>query len=122
MQYGDSRRIYAELASEGEERRSQNQAEVHSNASAYLQRNTAIEQQDAIIAAATSRLPWTCLGDSDGETLRTVIRETPAFHIEREISLKLESQDRPITLNDMRDMRTLPSYPTSYCYGRKPIH
>lgn len=68
---------------------------------------TAIEQQELIIAiAAELGLPHTCLSDKNGATLRAVVRETPAFLVEREISLKLEAQDRPIALNDMRDMRT----------------
>jgi len=67
----------------------------------------AIEQQDVIIAIAERLgLPWTCLGDKGGAILREIIRETPAFFIEREISLKLEAQGRPIANNDMQDMRS----------------
>lgn len=68
---------------------------------------TAIENQDLIIAIACQLgLPPTCLGDKGGNTLRTVIRDTPAFHVEREIALRLEAQKRSIELADMCDMRT----------------
>lgn len=67
----------------------------------------AIDQQDVIISIAEGLgLPWTSLMDRGGATLRAVIRDTPAFYIEREITLRLEAQDRAVALNDMRDMRT----------------
>lgn len=67
---------------------------------------TAMETQDQIIAIATRMgLDWKSLADKGGAALRAVIRETPALHIEREISLRLEAQERLIELNDMRDMQ-----------------
>ena len=64
-------------------------------------------EQDVMIATATRLgLPWNCFMDKGGATMRAVVRETPAFLIEREISLKLEAENRPTHLNDMRDMRT----------------
>ncbi|MCV3238736.1 hypothetical protein [Mesorhizobium sp. ZC-5] len=90
-----------------EDRRSRHKAEALSMRRRIYSAITAIEQQELIIAiAAELGLPHTCLSDKNGATLRAVVRETPAFLVEREISLKLEAQDRPIALNDMRDMRT----------------
>lgn len=90
-----------------EDRRTRHRAESLSMRRRIYSAITAIEQQDLIIAiAGRLGLPWTCLGDKGGATFRTVIRDTPAFYIEREISLRLEAQDRPVALNDMRDMRT----------------
>jgi hypothetical protein len=64
-------------------------------------------EQDVMISAAIKLgLPWNCFMDRGGHTMRDVVRETPAFLIEREISLRLEAESRPIHLNDMRDMRT----------------
>jgi hypothetical protein len=38
---------------------------------------------------------------------RRIINETPTYHIEREMALRLEAQqDRPIEVNDFRDMQT----------------
>jgi hypothetical protein len=65
-----------------------------------------LDDQDTMIAVADQLgLPWHCLKDNKGATMRQLINETPTFLIEREIALKLEAQARPIHINDMRDMR-----------------
>jgi hypothetical protein len=68
---------------------------------------TAINIQPKLIEIVESLgLPVHCLADSSGAALRAVIRETPAFHIEVELALKLEALSRPITSHDMCDMRS----------------
>lgn len=97
----------ANLRTHIEDRRARHQAEALSMRRRLYSAIMAINQQDVIISIAEHLgLPWTCLGDKGGATLRAVIRDTPAFYIEREITLRLEAQERAITLNDMRDMRT----------------
>ncbi|WP_162801245.1 hypothetical protein [Azospirillum brasilense] len=90
-----------------EDRRARHRSENISMRRRLYSAIMAIDQQDEILSIARSLgLPWTCLGDKGGATLRAVIRDTPTFYIEREITLKLEAQERAVTLNDMRDMRT----------------
>ncbi len=90
-----------------EDRRARHRAESLAMRRRLYSAIMAIDQQDEILSIVRSLgLPWTCLGDKGGATLRAVIRDTPAFYIEREITLRLEAQQRAVTLNDMRDMRT----------------
>lgn len=66
-----------------------------------------MEDQEIMIAVADRLgLPWRCLEDDNGATMRRVVNETATFLIEREIALKLEAQPRPIQANDTRDMRS----------------
>ncbi|WP_333586318.1 hypothetical protein [Phenylobacterium sp.] len=96
-----------ELRARIEARRTRHKAESLSMRRRIYSAVMAYNEQDVIIPIAERLgLPWTCLGDKDGATLRAVIRDTPAFYIEREITLRLEAQSRAVTLNDMRDMRT----------------
>jgi len=89
-----------------EERRARHKGESLSMRRKIYNVLLAMDEQDTMIATATQLgLPWNCFMDNGGTTLRTVMRETPAFLIEREIILKLEALDRPIEHNDLRDMR-----------------
>ncbi|HZZ33438.1 MAG TPA: hypothetical protein VFE10_15765 [Phenylobacterium sp.] len=55
--------------------------------------------------AASAGYAWTSTSDMDQVLFRRVIREAPALHVEREITLRLEAQDRAISHNDLRDMQ-----------------
>ncbi len=95
------------LRAQIEERRARHKAESISMRRKIYSVLLVMGEQDVMIATATRLgLPWNCFMDRGGATMRAVVRETPAFLIEREISLKLEAENRPIHLNDMRDMRT----------------
>lgn len=89
-----------------EARRAQHKAEPISMRRRIYSAIVALETQDQIIATVDRLgIDWKGLADKGGSALRAVIRETPALHIEREISLRLEAQDRAIELNDLRDMQ-----------------
>lgn len=95
------------LRAQIEERRARHKAESISMRRKIYSVLLVMGEQDVMIATATRLgLPWNCFMDRGGATMRAVVRETPAFLIEREINLKLEAENRPIHLNDMRDMRT----------------
>lgn len=49
---------------------------------------------------------WNTFSDIGSSNARRLIREVPAYHIERELALKLEAGDRSIEENDFRDMAT----------------
>jgi hypothetical protein len=67
----------------------------------------AIDFVDLIAQCARSAgFPWTSTSAMDPVPFRKVVREAPAFHVEREITLRLEMQDRVITHNDLRDMQS----------------
>lgn len=62
--------------------------------------------QGALIAASDALgLPWRCFEDNKGATARRVISETSTLFIERELTLKLEGQNRTVQINDFCDMR-----------------
>jgi hypothetical protein len=66
----------------------------------------ALDDQDTMILVGDRLgLPDRFLADNNGATMRTIVNETPALVIEREIALKLEGQVRALHINDMRDMR-----------------
>lgn len=89
-----------------EERRALHKGEALSMRRRIYNVLLAMGEQEIMIATATQMgLSWNCFMENDGAILRIVMRETPAFLIEREITLKLEALTRPIELNDMRDMR-----------------
>ncbi len=63
------------------------------------------DDQDTLIAVAERLgLPWRCFADNKGATMRRMISEVPTLNIERELSLKLESQKRAVHINDFSDM------------------
>lgn len=89
-----------------EERRTRHKGESLSMRRRVYSALTLFEQQDLIFRAADQiGLSWTRLRENNGAAMRAVIRDTPAIFVERELSLKLEAENRPIELNDMRDMR-----------------
>jgi hypothetical protein len=49
---------------------------------------------------------WQSFSDIGSSNARRLIEEVPAYHIECELALKLEAQNRPIEENDFRDMAT----------------
>jgi hypothetical protein len=51
-------------------------------------------------------LPWTTIREMGDVTARRIIRDVPTYYIERELALRLETQDRPIEENDFRDMQS----------------
>ncbi len=63
------------------------------------------DQEFMIDTAVKLGLPWRCFMDNKGATMRRVVKDTPTFLIEREVSLKLEGQRGNIHINDMRDMQ-----------------
>lgn len=59
-----------------------------------------------VVADVAKRLglDWTNVSDIGPNIARDIIRNVPNFHIERELVLKIETQSRSITENDLRDM------------------
>lgn len=49
-------------------------------------------------------LPWSDVSDLGSSLSRSLISDIPVLHAERELTLRLESQDRDATENDLRDM------------------
>lgn len=64
-----------------------------------------IDEIEVILRIARSLdAPWTSVTDIGAANTRRLIRETPIYHVEREIVLRLEAQDRSLDENDFRDM------------------
>ncbi len=49
-------------------------------------------------------LNWTSVSDLDASLVRNIIANVPILNVERELVVRLESQPRGITENDLRDM------------------
>lgn len=65
-----------------------------------------IEEMDLFLAIANrAGLNWKTISDMGAKTAKALIREAPTLNTERELSLRLESQNRAINENDMRDMK-----------------
>jgi len=50
--------------------------------------------------------PWETVSDMGSSNAKRLIRDVPAYHVERELSLKLEALERSMDENDIRDMAT----------------
>ena len=50
--------------------------------------------------------PWETVSDIGSSNAKRLFREVPAYHVERELSLKLEALERSIDENYLRDMAT----------------
>lgn len=50
--------------------------------------------------------PWQTVSDIGSSNARRLIREVPAYHVERELTLRIEAQNRSTNENDLRDMAT----------------
>lgn len=65
-----------------------------------------IEEMDLFLAIANrAGLNWASISDMGAKTAKALIREAPTLNTERELTLRLESQNRAIDENDMRDMK-----------------
>ncbi len=66
-----------------------------------------IEEMDLIFSFATKAgIPWKTPRDLGPSTTRKIVIDVPVYDTERELTLRLESQARPIHENDMRDMQS----------------
>jgi hypothetical protein len=64
-----------------------------------------LDELDLILKIAKSvGAPWESLTDIGAINARRLIRETPTYHVERELALRIEAQDRALSENDFRDM------------------
>lgn len=89
------------------ERRARDRSESHSMRRRIYSALLAIQEVDLILAVANGLgLPAETVADVGPTTLKSIINDCPTFLVEREISLKLESQQRKIAENDFRDMQT----------------
>lgn len=65
-----------------------------------------IEEMDLFLAIANrAGLKWATISDMGAKTAKALVREAPTLNTERELTLRLESQNRAIDENDMRDMK-----------------
>jgi hypothetical protein len=49
--------------------------------------------------------PWRSFSDIGSSIARRMMSEVPSYYVERELTLRLESQKRPVDENDFRDMQ-----------------
>lgn len=64
-----------------------------------------IDELDFIFATARSLgLDWSTVGDIGSSLVRSITVDVPVLHVERELVVRLEDQDRAISENDLRDM------------------
>lgn len=49
---------------------------------------------------------WNNIGDMDEANVRRIVEDIPTYYVERELTLRLEAQSRPIDENDFRDMQS----------------
>ncbi len=54
--------------------------------------------------ACDAGAPWQTVNDIKSSNARRLIREVPAYYVERELALRIGALDRPIEENDFRDM------------------
>lgn len=96
------------LRHEIEERRKRHAGETLSMRRKIHSALLMINEIDLILAIASkAEIPDATADDILRQHARRIINETPTYHIEREIALRLEAQqDRPIEANDFRDMQT----------------
>lgn len=65
------------------------------------------DEMELILAIAQrAQVPWGCVSDIGEKAMRRIPLEVPAYDVEREITVKLETQKRPIEENDFRDMQS----------------
>ncbi len=84
----------------------------HASECASMRRNIygvllMIGESDLILEyASAAGAKWESLGDAGGAIARRMMFDVPTYHIEREITMRIESQKRDITENDFRDMQS----------------
>ncbi|HEV2160446.1 hypothetical protein [Bradyrhizobium sp.] len=65
-----------------------------------------VDDMDFILSCGLAAgAPWRSISDMGSSLARRMIVDVPAYYVEREITLRLESQNRPIDENDFRDMQ-----------------
>lgn len=66
-----------------------------------------VDDIDFILSCAQAAgAPWRSVSDIGSSLARRMMSDVPSYYVEREIILRLESQDRPVNENDFRDMQT----------------
>lgn len=66
-----------------------------------------IDEIELIIGlAGKAGIPWRTAADIGSSNARRIVSDVPTYYIEREIALRLETQNRPIEENDFRDMQS----------------
>lgn len=66
-----------------------------------------IDELETIMqVAAKVGVSWRTVSDIGSSNARRIMRDVPLYNIERELTLRLESQYRPIEENDFRDMQS----------------
>ncbi|MDO8358635.1 MAG: hypothetical protein Q7T08_01195 [Devosia sp.] len=95
-----------ELRQRVETRRTRDKSESAGMKKRIYSANLIVEDLDLILEVATEAgAPWRSISEIGGPIVRRICREVPAYHAEVELAAKLESQVRPITENDFRDMQ-----------------
>jgi hypothetical protein len=74
-----------------------------------------VDESDRIFAAAHSNgILWQSASDIGDSRLRRMMRDVPTYHAEVELAARIESMNRPIQVNDLRDME---AYVTTLPYA-----
>ena len=90
-----------------ENRRAQHKKETESMRRKIYSALLMIDDIDLILTIARGiGMAWTEVSDIGAATARRIITEVPTYYVEREITLRLEAQNRPIHENDFRDMQS----------------
>lgn len=96
-----------ELRQRVERRRKKCQNEAMSMRRKIYGANLMLDELEIILKfAGSAGAPWQTVSDIGSSHARQLIREVPAYYVERELVLKMEALDRPIEENDFRDMAT----------------
>lgn len=96
-----------ELRQRVERRRQKCQNEAMTTRRNIYGANLMFDELEIILKfAGSAGAPWQTVSDIGSSHARQLIREVPAYHVERELVLKMEALDRPVEENDFRDMVT----------------
>ena len=64
-----------------------------------------IDELDTVLRVALKLgVPWASAQDIGSPAARKLMTNVPVFHVERELAVRLEAQERPLHENDFRDM------------------
>jgi len=88
-------------------RRQEFQSETMATRRRVYGANLIMDELEIILKfACDAGAPWQTVSDIGGSHARRLMREVPTYFVERELALRIETQDRPIEENDFRDMAT----------------
>lgn len=96
-----------ELAERIDKRRIQHRDEPISMRRRIYSALLMMDELDLILKFANKAgFQWRSVGDIGKEVGLRIMEDVPTYYIEREIALRLESQPRKVTENDLRDMKS----------------